>query len=90
MELREDRGVDRTLYRLRNLVERCLSRLKNARRIVTQYDKTAENFSGFIDTTSIRLWFRHMTRISEHAVVWSGSILRASPKSGFAGYRTVR
>ena len=54
-------GVDRSLYRLRNRVERCFNKLKNARRVATRYDKTAESFLGFIDITSIRLWFRHLS-----------------------------
>ncbi|MCU9850580.1 transposase [Defluviimonas sp. WL0024] len=54
-------AVDRRLYRLRNLVERCFNRLKNARRVATRYDKTAESFLGFIDITSIRLWLRHLS-----------------------------
>ena len=54
-------GVDRALYRLRNLVERCFNKLKNARRVATRYDKTAESFLGFIDITSIRLWMRHLS-----------------------------
>jgi transposase len=54
-------AVDRTLYRLRNLVERCFNKLKNARRVATRYDKTAESFLGFIDITSIRLWLRHLS-----------------------------
>lgn len=33
-------AVDRTLYRLRNLVEPCFNTLKNARRVATRYDKT--------------------------------------------------
>ena len=37
-------GVDRSLYRLRNLVERCFNKLKNARRVATRYDKTEESF----------------------------------------------
>ena len=41
-----------------NLVERCFNKLKNARRVATRYDKTAETFLGFIDITSIRLWVR--------------------------------
>lgn len=45
-------AVDCPLYRLRNLVERCFNKLKNARRVATRYDKTAESF---IDITSIRL-----------------------------------
>ena len=51
-------GVDHSLYSLRNLVERCFNKLKNARRVATRYDKTAESFLGFIDLTSIRLWVR--------------------------------
>ena len=54
-------AVDRTLYWLRNLVERCFNKLKNARRVATRYDKTAESFLGFIDITSIRLWLRHLS-----------------------------
>ena len=54
-------GVDRSLYQLRNLVERCFNKLKNARRVATRYDKTAESFLGFIDITSIRLWVRHLS-----------------------------
>src|SRR5690554_5625603 len=54
-------AVDRRLYKLRNLVERCFNKLKNARRVATRYDKTAESFLGFIDITSIRLWLRHLS-----------------------------
>ncbi len=54
-------GVDRPLYRLRNLVERCFNKLKNARRVATRYDKTAESFLGFVDITSVRLWLRHLS-----------------------------
>lgn len=54
-------GVDRSLYRLRNLVERCFNKLKNARRVATRYEKTAESFLGFVDITSIRLWLRHLS-----------------------------
>ncbi|KEP68444.1 transposase [Thioclava dalianensis] len=49
------------LYSLRNLVERCFNKLKNARRVATRYDKTAQSFLGFIDITSIRLWIRHLS-----------------------------
>ncbi len=54
-------AIDRTLYRLSNLVERCFNKLKNARGVATRYDKTAESFLGFIEITSIRLWLRHLT-----------------------------
>lgn len=55
-------AVDRTLYRLRDLIERCFDKLKNARRVATRYDKTTESFPGFLDITSIRLWLRHFSR----------------------------
>ena len=45
-----------------NLVERCFNKLKNARRVATRYDKTAESFLRFIDITSIRLWIRLLSK----------------------------
>lgn len=51
----------RWLYRLRNMVGRCFNKLKDARRVATRYDKTAESFLEFIDITSTRLWLRHLT-----------------------------
>lgn len=51
-------GVDHSLYSLRNLVERCFNKLKNARRVATRYDKTTESLPGFIDINSIRIWVR--------------------------------
>tara|TARA_R100000750_G_scaffold57720_1_gene44935 strand:- start:7628 stop:7804 length:177 start_codon:yes stop_codon:yes gene_type:complete len=54
-------GVDHSLYQLRNMVERCFNKMKNARRVATRYDKTAESFMGFIDITSIQLWVRHLS-----------------------------
>ena len=44
---------------LRNLVEQCFNKLKNARRVATRYDKRAESFLGFADITPIRLRLRH-------------------------------
>lgn len=50
--------VDAAIYALRNMVERCFNKLKNARRLATRYDKTAESYLGFIHIVSIRLWTR--------------------------------
>jgi transposase len=50
-----------TTSRLRNLVERCFNKLKNARCVATHDDKTAESFVRFIDIASIRLWLRHLS-----------------------------
>jgi transposase len=38
-----------------------IQKFKNARRVATRRDKTAESFLGFIDITSIRLWRRHLS-----------------------------
>lgn len=54
-------GVGRRLYRLRNMVEWCFNKIKNARFVVTRYDKTAESYLGFVDVTSIRIWVRHLS-----------------------------
>ncbi|MEE2861820.1 MAG: IS5/IS1182 family transposase, partial [Pseudomonadota bacterium] len=48
-------------YRLRNLVKRCFNKLKNAHRVATRYDKTAESFLGYIVIMPIRLWVRHFS-----------------------------
>ncbi len=51
-------SVDGHIYALRNRIERCFNRLKNARRVATRYDKTAASFIGFVQIASIRLWVR--------------------------------
>lgn len=53
------RPIDGCLYSLRNLVERCFSKLKHSRRLATRYDKTATSYLGFILIASARLWTRH-------------------------------
>ncbi|MYA04524.1 MAG: transposase [Caldilineaceae bacterium SB0664_bin_22] len=39
---------DRVLYRERNIVERSIGWLKQGRRMVTRYEKTAASYSGFV------------------------------------------
>ena len=65
--------VDAAIYALRNMVERWLSpfgrclrpnKLKNARRLATRYDKTADSYLGFIHIVSIRLWMREFVNAS--------------------------
>ena len=50
--------VDGAIYALRNIIERCFNKLKNARRLATRYDKTARSYSGFVHIVSIRLWMK--------------------------------
>ena len=56
--------VDTAIYALRNMVERCFNKLKNARRLATRYDKTADSYLGFIHIVSIRLWMREFVNAS--------------------------
>ncbi len=53
--------IDGNIYALRNLVERCFSKLKHSRRLATRYDKTASSFLGFVLISAIRLWVRHFS-----------------------------
>ena len=53
--------VDLAIYTLRNMVERCLNKLKNSRRLATRYDKTADRFLGFVDVACMRPWLRHLS-----------------------------
>lgn len=47
------------LYKQRNLVERCIGRLKASfRRIATRYEKTSTNFMAMIKLAAVRLWCR--------------------------------
>ena len=45
--------IDGHPYALRNLVERCFSKLKHSRRLATRCDKTADSYIGFILVASI-------------------------------------
>ena len=51
-------SVSRPLYALRSRIECFINRLKNSRRVATQYDQTANTFLGFAALSSIRLWIR--------------------------------
>ncbi len=52
------RPVDPLLYALRNRIERFFNNLKNARRVATRYDKTADSFMAFVQIASIKIWLR--------------------------------
>ena len=58
--------VDAAIYALRNKVEHCFNKLKNARRPATRYDKTADSYLGFIHIVSIRMWMLSCTPILDH------------------------
>jgi transposase len=47
---------DKARYRLRNLVERAINRLKQFRRTATRYEKRADNYLAMLQIGSILLW----------------------------------
>ncbi len=59
-EDREARAVtfDREAYRNRNIVERLIGWLKECRRILSRFEKTAKNFGGMIKMAFIQRYLR--------------------------------
>ena len=47
---------DRQAYRQRNVVERCVGRLKEFRKLVTRAEKLAVNYLAMVKLAMIRLW----------------------------------
>ncbi len=45
---KQQRSHDKTLYRQRNRIERCFSRLKHFRRFATRYEKLKTNFQALV------------------------------------------
>ena len=41
-------GLDKETYRRRNVVERCIGRLKESRRLAPRFEKLAENFLAMV------------------------------------------
>jgi transposase len=52
---KQPRDFDRFLYKVRNLVERFINRIKQYRRVATRYEKTARNFLAFTHLASIMI-----------------------------------
>jgi transposase len=51
-------GYDRKAYKRRNLIERCVNRLKQFRRIATRYEKTARAYLSMLGLAATRLWMK--------------------------------
>jgi transposase len=49
---------DREAYKRRNLIERCVNRLKQFRRIATRYEKNARAFVSMLCIAAARLWIK--------------------------------
>lgn len=51
-------SLDAHLYAQRHLVECCISKLKQFRRVATRYEKTARNYFAIVVIAAILLWLR--------------------------------
>ena len=51
-------GFDTAAYRQRNVVERCINKLKLFRALATRYDKRNYIYLGTIDVATIKIWLR--------------------------------
>jgi transposase len=49
-------GFDSVVYRRRNVVERCVNRLKQWRGIATRYEKRAVNYQAMLVIASLMVW----------------------------------
>jgi transposase len=52
------RKFDQVRYRQRNVVERCVSWLKECRRVATRYEKLAVNYLGMVDLAIVQRLLR--------------------------------
>jgi transposase len=51
-------AIDEAAYAERHLVECCISKLKQFRRVATRYEKTARNYLAVVTLAAIILWLR--------------------------------
>lgn len=53
---RQQRAIDRELYKDRNKVERFFNRIKHYRRVATRYEKTGRNYLAMLHVVSAMVW----------------------------------
>src|SRR6266516_2122818 len=67
---------DREAYKRRNLIERCVNRLKQFRRIATRYEKTARAYLSMLCIASAKLWIKSVNTAS-HLLRFCGAPSKA-------------
>jgi transposase len=55
---KEQRAIDRHLYKERHLIENQIGKLKHFRRVCSRFDKLAKNYLSFIYFASTVIWLR--------------------------------
>ena len=55
---RDDIPFSKRKYKKRNLVERCINKLKQFRHIATRYDRYASAYLAMAKLAAVRLWLR--------------------------------
>lgn len=50
--------LDKPLYRERHLIECCIGKLKQFRRVATRYEKTARNYRAVVAIAATVIWLR--------------------------------
>jgi transposase len=71
----EQINYDRSAYKRRNLIERCVNRLKQFRRIATRYEKTARAYLSMLCIAATKLWIKPSTRPSATSKVYKNRII---------------
>jgi transposase len=51
-------AFDRAIYARRNVVERCINRLKQWRGLATRYEKRAVNYRAMVVLATIAIWLQ--------------------------------
>jgi len=53
-------ALDRERYRMRNVIERTIGKLKQCRSIATRFDKLAESFLAMLKLACLQLYLRNI------------------------------